>query len=311
MVPQAHEFIRLNPKNPDRPVDWLWKRAVLINEGHFSGSSSFKLSKDLFNLFLRIKSFVKALNTSNKIEKLLGRYEDIYEVYYINQHAHTIKWALESYVVAGLSAQDIAIKLGYGEEGASTVELYEKIFFDCRSRLNHPHFVLEHLLGIKASGKFVATEDRLWKLFAWVGSKNGMGIALLDGYMLLDNMPDNIKRWYDTFIEHQLSRKTINAIIKHDAVYNPELLEMVKVHNDTRRLKVDIDQKLGEIDESSISKAKKQLVDAVSLSVVELNQVVDSPIELPKGAKLDLIEAQNAVDEAVNKKLIENKESKK
>lgn len=310
MINPVQEYIRLRPNNPSRPVDWMWRRAVLLNEGQFKDGAT-KLPKDDYLLLNKVRAFVKSLNTNNTPNTLIARFEDIYEVYFINQHTDSTKWALEAYVVAGLTPEEIAEKIGYGKESAAIVSLYEKIFFDCRDRLAQPHFVLDHLLGIKASGRLIATEDRLWKLFAWAGSRSDMGTTLLEGYMSLDNMPEAVRRWYDGFIESQMSRKTINAILKHDAIYNPELIEMVKLHHDTRKLNVDIQQKVGEIDDNAIHKAKKQLVDSISLAVVDLNKTVDSAIELPKGLNVDVKEAEAAVDKVVNQKLIENKKTDK
>lgn len=313
-VDQRKLLLSLRPKSPQRPVDWVWRRMVIFSDNElpgrrnrdiataqamFTDNKTRKTARDAY-------SFLSGLKSDQTIDDLANQYPIIYEVFFISTETTTTKWAIESFILSGLSNKEIAKKLGYEDEfGEELVNAYEFLKFDVRSRVDFDAFINESVLNLTPTGQIPSTEDKLWKLFGWLGYKNKMGTVLLDGYMSLNIMPKNVQEWYSNFINSQVTRKTTSAILTMDPIRNPEVMELIKTNNDNRRLEIELEQKAALTENRELEKAKANLVESISFSLVDLDKIQSSGVELQIGDSQEIKQIEAKIQEQV--KAVESK----
>src|SRR5690606_3167185 len=72
------------------------------------------------------------------------------------------RWYIESLVLAGDSAENIAEYLG---QDIKTVTTYEKLFFDVRSKINSKGYIMSQIITKAVErGLFDREHDFLWKI---------------------------------------------------------------------------------------------------------------------------------------------------
>lgn len=308
---QRKLLMSYRPNTPQRPVDWAWRRLVIYADLDLA----FNRHKLIFNQKNHPKKlkavseaygFLRSLQRDVKLDEIADKYPVAYETFFIANETTTTRWAIEAFILAGLDNKEIAQKLGYEDDfGAQVIEAYETLRFDVRSRMEFDAFINEHVLNVTATGQLPSTEDKLWKLFGWLGYKNDMGTTLLDGYMTLNIMPKEIQDWYARFINSHVTRRTTSAIIKMDPVKNPEVMELLKVNNDNRRLEIELEQKAALTDNRELEKAKANLVESISFSLVDLDKIASTGVELQIGQNKDIKQIESKIAEQV--KTVEEK----
>jgi len=267
-----NDIVSLREINPDRPADWRWQRAIL-SEGKNFKSKSFD-DKDVTQIVKYLRSKKQGLTS----EELCRKFPVLYEVDRIYTAASTLRWTLEAFIMANMKPQEISERFGWGSTGVKIINLYERVRFDVRARLKFDSFILASVLGQVLNGTVIPSDEKIWKMLAWVGGRRQMGSALLDGYLNIEHMPKEVRKWYDTFIDHQFTRKTIRALFKFDPVSSPQVLEIVRMHNENRKLDMElaINGKGNEDDNSEYAGfVKKHL----AVFVANVNKVADSSIE--------------------------------
>lgn len=163
--------------NPLRAPNWRWLRAVQIDAGgpkpskSLDGPAGFEWIRRILRLKRR-----HALSANNPAALYtLARIDgDIFWAHSIwaDEKAPT-RWAIEAYILAGATDEEIAQKVGC-EIGV--IKAYEAAFFNVREKLHNANYVVNVIMGDAVSrGLSERQYDLLWKLFGYQG-----GIHVLD-----------------------------------------------------------------------------------------------------------------------------------
>lgn len=288
------DLIQLREICADRPPNWRWERAKLLESNSRSVSRS---TED--PIVVDIRNYLKDLHKGDSPERLIEKYPLIYEVGRIYEISGNTRWMLEALIMANTSKEVIAERFGYGDYGIQVIEAYEKCIFDVRSRLKADAFILADILGTTINSRIIPTDEKIWKALGWVGFRKNYGTALLDGYINIEDMPEAVKKWYDKFIECQFTRKTLGSLFKFDPINTPELVEVMKVFTDTKRYELDARIKGAATSDSEIEESQRSLLSSLQISVVQISKATDKPNaievskhttspQLPPGAEEDI-----------------------
>lgn len=267
------DLINLRELNPDRPADWRWQRSVLLESKNFRE----KTFDD--RLITQVRKYLRSKKLGTPSEKLCKMSPVLYEVDRIYTAASTVRWTLEALIMANLKPLEIAERFGWGKLGIKIVEMYERVRFDVRTRLKFDGFILASVLGQLLNGTVIPSDEKIWKMLAWVGGRREMGSALLDGYLNIEHMPADVRKWYDTFIDHQFTRKTIRALFKFDPVNTPQIIEIMKMHNDNRR--IDIERTVNNLNKADDTNSEyaKLVKSSLQISVADATKPATTSIE--------------------------------
>ncbi len=303
-----HDLTSYRELNPDRPPDWRWQRCILLE------TKNVKTKEFDDKITLQVRKYLKAKKQGITSEQLCNKFPVLYEVDRIYTASSTVRWTLEALIMANLKPSEIAERFGWGKQGKKIIEMYERVRFDVRPRLKFDSFILSSVLGQVLSGNIVPSDEKIWKMLAWVGGRREMGSALLDGYLNIEHMTSEVKRWYDSFIDNQFTRKTIRALFKFDPVNTPQIMEIMKMYNDNRR--IDIERTVNNLNkgEDDTGNEYAQLVKkTLSITVANVNKVADSSIE-PRAMNIfnrGEIEAQLATQVSdYQQKMLESRNNK-
>jgi hypothetical protein len=154
----------LHPQSPVRFGDWRWLRAIEHvfdpeSENSDGWDEWFAATVKCVNLKFRAHGELNGLRTDNRLRA-------IDEAYQISLLDNPVRWALEAWILTGASAKEIATKCGLGVD---VVEAYEAVFFDVRSRLSSPSFIMNFVIGPRIYQTFTEVDVELvWRLLAFV-----------------------------------------------------------------------------------------------------------------------------------------------
>lgn len=140
------------------PPHWRWARATLLaaNPGReIPGTDAVTLAA---SAFIRDRT----RGTTKKVNRDRVNAADLFE------SDAAPRWRLEAMILTGLPTKQVAQKVGLEYE---TVETYEGLFFDVRSRLQAGSWIAAHTFGMKPFTGF--GPDDLGALWRWVGYRRG------------------------------------------------------------------------------------------------------------------------------------------
>jgi len=264
------DLVNLKGTNADRPADWRWQRAVLLEHrglfGHLEEPS-----------IQQARSFIQAGNRVS-VEQLANKYPLLYEVHRIHSNASHTRWMLEALIMADVPAVDIAGRFGWTERGEELVGLYEQLKFDVRSRLKFDTYIQSEVLGVSGN-VYAPSEDKILKIFGYVGNKRGLGTKLLDCYVSLDDMTGDVKNWFEGFVSQQFTKKTVRALLRGDPSSSELLLDTIRVFHDSQKLEMDKKTRGMQTSGSDVEKAMERMTDSLKMTVVSISQTQNRAIE--------------------------------
>lgn len=200
------------PDNPRRPPDWRWQRGNEI----VSGASRHIHGRDDATMQYICK-FIRLLNRCRSETDHLAALDaapalyDAYTLYRAEDVPSAHRWELEARILAREPVAAIGSKLGLT---AATVEMYERVFFDVISRLQHASLIMHTVIGQAAQTGLAEREyDGLWKLLGFTG-----GPAVLDAVIHKCNSParplspEDVNRFYTASVKHQINEKAFIAL---------------------------------------------------------------------------------------------------
>jgi hypothetical protein len=161
--------VRLDPFNPLRPPNWQWQRATqLIREGRRIPRRN--ADADLVRMvhFLRQRSG-RYSRWSNSESEQIKRDRHLYrafELYESTDAKYMItRDEIEARILANESPGDIAARIGYE---IPVIDTFELMFFDVRTRLSRPSYILHHVIGPEVHRQLSSRDYRtIWKLFGY------------------------------------------------------------------------------------------------------------------------------------------------
>jgi hypothetical protein len=182
-------MIEYSPKNPYRVVTWRWERAGNIIAG--GPGLSRKRDDAAVHKALKFRRELKAATSGIEHYLLAEKYPDIYWAYrfYANRQTDVLKispYLIEARLLADQPYDEIADSVG---TDAEVVKAYAETFFDIRSRLTSPDYIVREVFGQAVErGLKLRDYDLLWKMVAY-----RCGPHVLDYFVqpLVGNRPDS------------------------------------------------------------------------------------------------------------------------
>jgi len=175
-----------DPRNPLRPPDWRWRcagqqadRPVLPDRDRW-----IRLAADYLRLARQParRAWLERSRRFGPLAQLVrwkfGRHDPEQR-----ERVGRLLFDLEAYVLAGATPEEIHQRLGLD---AVTVETYERVFFDVRSRRKHPGYILRCVLGVTDWSARLSPRQEERRLVAWLGYLGG--VKVLD--QLLELAPE-------------------------------------------------------------------------------------------------------------------------
>jgi len=169
-------------RNPFRPVHWRWERARQIVEGQLPQSA--KRDDIWISRAAKFRRRYAKCLTDLDFACLADAMPDIYWAHDIwmkdiakdakdlivektyEEIQANVKYLIEARVLADDTLENIEFNTGIATD---TIEAYEQLFFDVRSRLAQKDYILFSVLGPAVARGLRAREyDLLWKLFAYM-----------------------------------------------------------------------------------------------------------------------------------------------
>lgn len=152
--------------------------------------------------------------------KLQTKYPHMHTAYQIHTARDYFRYILEAMIVANVDQQEIAKEFGCSAE---VVDIFEKVYFDVRTRLGAPLFIADELLGPLFSGDTSGSQDCdfLWKSVAYY-----CGIDILKSFWSIEKAsPEttaSIKELFKTKLQQQayssLFSRAPNSYNAHEIV---------------------------------------------------------------------------------------------
>jgi hypothetical protein len=163
--------------NPLRAPHWRWLRAVQIDAGGpkpskaVDGSDGFEWIRRIVRLKRR---HAMAANKPHAVYALVRLDRGLFWAHSIwaEEKAPT-RWAIEAYILAGASDEEIAEKVGCEPD---VIAAYAAVFFDVRGKLHNGNYIVNVVMADAVSRGLTERQyDLLWKMFGYQG-----GVYVLD-----------------------------------------------------------------------------------------------------------------------------------
>lgn len=191
-----------------RPPDWRWQRAgeVMEHNGQFSRSRDDSIVRTIYK-------FRKLLNRCRTEEDKLIALEacpalyEAYSLYDSSEDPTEHRWELEARLLAQEPFRAIEAKMGID---ASTVEWYEKVFFDVLSRLSYPSLIIHTVIGRSVHfGLAERDYDVLWKLFGYFAGAHVLD-ALIYKFLTPSHVAEagGVKAFWKDYTRDQIHMKS-------------------------------------------------------------------------------------------------------
>jgi hypothetical protein len=168
---------KLNADHPRRPVDWRWQLAnKLFSLQNSDLVNLYKPQNDIW--FDKAYIFYASLpeNNRNVQDKLVNfinsttREDRLAYMIYMDEDDNLLKHALEAYLLTDLEYAFISAKLNIP---LSTIEFYEKIFFNVKDRLHNIVWIVDQVFGTSlVVGVPFERYQILWKFYGYFGGVN-------------------------------------------------------------------------------------------------------------------------------------------
>lgn len=268
-------MFELRATNPERPPDWRWQRANVIfqtkSTGGFIGEE--KIICDTVE-FLRHK------RKHSNYERNAVEFPVIFEINRLRSSTSPSRWLIEALILGDATPEAIAEKIGWGTDPhwLNVIKAYECMCFDVRSRAKADLYVLTNIIGMP-DGTIGSSEERVWKALSWIGMRRKVGTALLEAYINIDAMPDNTRRWFERFVDNQITRKAARSLLRFDPLGNKNMIEFLRNYSDMRKLDLAQEAAGRESSLSDSNQQQKRLLDGLTLSTAKISEVAQSHVE--------------------------------
>lgn len=287
------KLLQCREMNPERPPNWRWERAVILSDRDTATRS---IDDDFIK---EVVKFHKDLKTKED-EELYKKYGPLYQCHYFWFSNSLTKSLLEAYILSDTDKSVIAENFGWStDESEKVIDIYEKLFFDVRSRLKFDPFILANVIKL-TEHYTLPTDDQIYKMLAYVGYKKKIGPLFLQAYVNMDSMDEKSAAWFNSFIREHITRKTARSLFRHDPAYNEGLRQLIDVYTSTQ--KFELDKAIKGSDEVKTSELEERMVNALKISAAGVKDRLDSPI---------VLSASEEIAEAINNQIIEQTKSKK
>ena len=147
------------------PVDWRWERAKWLN------NQALRCRKHDDEFVRLARKFIGKLSndlTDADLETIAVKFPGIFWAWHWHDHdpKSPMRWAIEAYLCAGATCDQIAQRLGVSPE---VILLYERLFFNVRDKLQYTSYMIAHAMrGAVERGLSDRPADLLWKLFGYL-----------------------------------------------------------------------------------------------------------------------------------------------
>lgn len=160
--------------SPTRPPDWRWLRALHLRD---HGRRCRSRDDELTASTLRYLGAFDRCATTEQHLRLRCRHAAFVDAHNLHVAANAMTWSIQAQILAARPASEIALLTGF--ETAS-IETYEALFFDMRSRLHAPDCV--HQLALRRSCSFGAggeadTVGRVLRVLGYYGGPYVLDLA--------------------------------------------------------------------------------------------------------------------------------------
>lgn len=241
---------------------WRWYRAYEAQKTFHTLDDYMPATGEDEFVATRLIPFIYMYNNKNRRPdikfQLQQHYSDMLWCRSIYESYHMDRWALEAFLVSGVTYKEIA---GHFFTSPENIEAYEKSYFNVSNRLDNKVYMLTRVFSIASNKSGSAMlEDVAWKMVAWKHSCGAEAfIGLLDItkalppmvdevlnrnirrkivddvlQMMLTNRPNSFNQEfkaqnYYKMLEHQLAEAKVND----DAEYGNEYLRTLLNHLST------------------------------------------------------------------------------
>lgn len=298
---QIYDFSLLRPNNPMRPPDWRWRRALHLTPNHLPTRFEDKY-------IIEAIKFIRAERNGVSSAILSSHFPIIYEVSRIFMNGDHVRHIIEALILANTPPQEILRRFGWSDEdGQKIVETYEALFFDVRTRLSFDGFIRTYVLGGGALS-CANSEDNILKSLGYMGFRKKVGHALVDCYLDLDVLSGDVRKWFESLIDSQFTKKTLRAVMKGDPLRSPLLMDAMRAHNENRRIALEQRIKGIEIN-SDGDKRQAELLEALQITAASITDVMHSSIEGQIARQLPEL-SEDKIANQIAETLKENRNSK-
>jgi len=182
----------------DDGPEWRWNRVTQIVEQDRTPPR--RMSDAMIR---RACNYLRRYHRLREMEDqvwLQGDYPDLFGAHRMYENPESEKWIIEAGILA---KQDDVFLAQYIASKPEVIKAYADYFFDVRSRLNSPGFIINRVLRPAAQrGAAVDENEMMIKMAAWTGGWNLVQETLDSRHLSVDSL-----NWLKTAFIHELVKK--------------------------------------------------------------------------------------------------------
>lgn len=201
----------------DDGPEWRWSRVTAIVE---QGHTPPRRASD--RLIKRGCTYLKRRLRLRDLEDqcwLQSDYPDLFGAHTMYENPESEKWLIEAGVLCKQTDEDLA---AYISTSPGVIKAYTDYFFDIRSRLNAPGFIINRILRpVTKRGAVTDEHDLMIKMAAWTG-----GWQLVKESLDSRHLSDASISWLKTSFIHELVKKGWMSVRRID-VNNFTAMELI------------------------------------------------------------------------------------
>lgn len=243
-------------KNPFRSNKWRWERiqGIVHSNGRPKTTDDIYIKEGVkFLKKLKEITLSKQSGMTDDLDKLFNKFPYIGQAHTIHQNDDTIKWAIESLVLAEADDKEIAKHLNCDKE---VVDAYVRLFYDIRDKLKSPILLSTE---IDISNYSEEDQDVIWKIVGYFYGKE----ALME-FMFGGNLSSSNKSMVASLFESQLTKKALMSVMARPATggYAHDTIIEYIMHSDVRNKQsgaIKAHETIGELLEAVRTSAKSTI----------------------------------------------------
>jgi len=181
----------LSINSPDRPAAWRWERAHELVR--FRGCLDLCLEDDITNHVYRYLARSEGNDTDPSTES--EDFSDLKDASRLYVHGQIDRFETDARLLAGQSIEEVGREVG---ERPSTINIYEKVFFHHRDRIDDINWVLTYLIGLgKVAAKGPEQLGVIWRLMGYFGALNILLAAMEEAELHVEHVDWNDPRYLE------------------------------------------------------------------------------------------------------------------
>lgn len=221
MEAKASELVNLRKSSPLRPVDWRWRRALIL-QSMSKEPNRFSDDKFVLAAFKYSKLLDKVEDSWDYVAKNLANEAlcDAHQIYSVPD-AKLIKWELEARILAKEDINSISSKLCLSTK---TIKWYESLFFNVLDRIANQSWIIHAAIG---KSLFYGANERdmdvIWKYCGYF-----FDVEKLDWLVHQKSDSGALVEWAENEIDLNMLRKTYHSskIVSANSWNQLQLLQM-------------------------------------------------------------------------------------